>query len=50
MKTMSKDTFIIEKPEYLSDSGWEALCEAIELYVEEWEEDEEYEDEDEEDE
>jgi histone H3/H4 len=36
-KTMS-DTFTIERPEYLSDSAWEALCEAVERYVEEWEE------------
>lgn len=44
------NTFIIERPGHLSDSAWEALCEAIELYVEEWGEDEEDEDEWEEDE
>jgi hypothetical protein len=45
---MSNDTFIIERPEYLSDSGWEALCEALEFYVEEWEEEEEEEEEEDE--
>jgi len=39
-KTKMSDALTIERPEYLSDSAWEALCEAIELYVEEWEEDE----------
>jgi hypothetical protein len=47
MKKMS-DTFTIERPEYLSDSAWEALCEGVERYVEEWEEWEDEEDEDDE--
>ncbi len=32
------DTFTIERPDYLADSAWEALCEGIERYVEDWEE------------
>jgi hypothetical protein len=37
--------FVIERPDEMSDSSWEALCEAIDRYVEEWEEYEDDEDE-----
>ena len=31
------ETFVWERPEDMSDSSWEALCQALELYAEEWE-------------
>ncbi len=39
------DNFIYERPEEMSDASWEALCDALELYADEWEEEEEEEDE-----
>lgn len=34
------DKFEYERPEYLSDSAWEALCDALQLYADEWEDEE----------
>ena len=34
------DNFILERPEDISDASWEALCDALYLYAEEWEDEE----------
>jgi hypothetical protein len=33
-----REVFEYERPEDMSDSSWEALCDALALYAEEWEE------------
>ena len=30
------DDFILVRPEGITDSSWEALCDALELYAAEW--------------
>jgi hypothetical protein len=44
MRKKMSDTFLVFRPEGISDSSWEALMDALERYAEEWDE---YEDEDE---
>ena len=34
------DNFILERPENMSDPSWEALCDALQLYADEWEDEE----------
>lgn len=40
------EKFEYKKPAEMSDSSWEALCDALQLYIDEWEEEEEEEEDD----
>lgn len=35
------DNFILERPDEMTDSSWEALCDALQLYADEWENEDE---------
>jgi hypothetical protein len=38
--------FVLARPDGISDSSWEALCDALAFYAEEWDDSEDEEDED----